>query len=139
MKHEPAFPYHRQVGSAPRRPASRCRGEPFALAALGLAVLVSASAVRAGDFPVPQIPWQPRHLLCRRTADPPRIDGALDDPAWRAAAWTAPFVDIEGPCRPLPRYATRAKLLWDERNLYIAAWLEEPFDDEPPYLPKLFN
>ncbi len=26
-----------------------------------------------------------------------------------------------------------------ERLYQVAAWLEEPFDDEPPYLPKLFN
>ena len=36
------------------------------------------------------------------------------------------FVDIEGSVKPLPRYRTRAKMLWDDKYLYIAAELEEP-------------
>jgi hypothetical protein len=55
------------------------------------------------------------------------IDGRLDDPAWQAAPWTADFVDIEGAARPVtPRYATRAKLTWDQAALYVAAEMEEP-------------
>lgn len=35
-------------------------------------------------------------------------------------------MDIEGDARPRPRFRTRAKLLWDDDHLYIAAELEEP-------------
>ena len=33
---------------------------------------------------------------------------------------------ISGRDRPVPRFRTRAKLLWDDEALYIAAQLEEP-------------
>jgi hypothetical protein len=68
----------------------------------------------------------PRTYECRRSPDPLRIDGRLDEPAWTAAPWTDLFVDIEGDAKPRPRFRTRAKMLWDDRNFYIAADLEEP-------------
>ena len=40
--------------------------------------------------------------------------------------WTTDFVDIQGGAKPTPRFRTRAKLLWDDDYLYIAAELEEP-------------
>ena len=69
---------------------------------------------------------KPAHYTCRRAASPIRIDGRLDDAAWTKAQWTAAFVDIEGAKRPKPRFRTRAKMLWDDDYLYIAAELEEP-------------
>jgi hypothetical protein len=74
----------------------------------------------------PLLSQQPLNYLCRRTPSPISIDGRLDDPAWRTAAWTADFVDIEGPAKPRPRFRTRAKMLWDDEYFYIAAELEEP-------------
>ena len=56
----------------------------------------------------------------------PVLDGSLDEPAWRATPWTEPFVDIRGEGWPDPHFATRAKLMWDERFLYVGAELEEP-------------
>src|ERR1051325_1078307 len=63
---------------------------------------------------------------CLRTATPIRIDGRLDDAAWKNAAWTRIFVDIEGDARPAPRFRTRTKMTWDANYFYIAAELEEP-------------
>jgi predicted esterase len=71
-------------------------------------------------------PIVPRGYLCRHTATPIVIDGKLDDAAWADAPWTADFVDIQGQSMPKPRFRTRAKLLWDDDYLYIAAELEEP-------------
>ena len=68
----------------------------------------------------------PRGYVCYRADDPPRIDGRLDDGAWKLAPWTEDFVDIEGDRRPRPRFRTRAKMLWDADNFYIAVELEEP-------------
>lgn len=59
-------------------------------------------------------------------AEPPTIDGRLDDRAWQWAPWTEQFVDIEGMSRPAPLFRTRAKILWDDARLYIGAELEEP-------------
>lgn len=73
-------------------------------------------------------PLVPLTYLARHTgtATPLTIDGRLDDPAWAAAPWTADFVDIEGSLKPKPRFRTRAKILWDDTYLYIAAELTEP-------------
>lgn len=54
-----------------------------------------------------------------------RVDGALDEAAWSLAPWGSDFVEIAGR-GPAPRLRTRAKLLWDEQFLYVAAELAEP-------------
>jgi hypothetical protein len=68
----------------------------------------------------------PRSYQCLRATEPPRIDGNIDKPFWSHAPWTSDFVDIEGEAKPTPTYRTRAKMLWDDENFYIAAELEEP-------------
>ena len=90
---------------------SRC------LKVIGLAFLVGGIDV-AQDAP--------KTYDCYRTAMPIKVDGRLDDPAWKMAPWTTDFVDIEGAVRPLPRFRTRAKILWDDQYLYLGAELEEP-------------
>ena len=68
----------------------------------------------------------PRTYVCRRAAAPIQVDGRLADAAWRDASWTEDFVDIEGSRKPQPRFRTRAKMLWDDDFLYVAAELQEP-------------
>src|SRR5262249_31756986 len=68
----------------------------------------------------------PKGYVCHRAETPIKIDGALNDPAWEAAAWTDAFADIEGDRQPKPRFRTRAKMVWDDEALYIAAEMEEP-------------
>ena len=53
------------------------------------------------------------------------IDGNINDAAWDNTTWTDAFEDIEGDLKPKPYYATRAKMLWDDNYLYIAAEMEE--------------
>ena len=68
----------------------------------------------------------PKHYLCYRAAHPFTLDGKLNKPAWQSAAWTDDFEDIEGHLKPRPRFRTRAKMLWDDANLYIGAEMQEP-------------
>jgi Carbohydrate family 9 binding domain-like len=68
----------------------------------------------------------PKHYVCRRASTPPRIDGRLNDRAWRDAPWTDDFVDIQGAGHPLPRFRTRVKMLWDDDYFYVAAEIGEP-------------
>ncbi|WP_422926994.1 carbohydrate-binding family 9-like protein [Singulisphaera sp. PoT] len=68
----------------------------------------------------------PRGYVCQRASQPIVIDGKLDDASWADAAWTEEFVDIEGDKKPLPRFRTRAKMLWDDQYFYFAAQLDEP-------------
>jgi hypothetical protein len=90
------------------------------LTMLQLATLTALVAAQ----PTPE--GSPKSYECHRAATPIRIDGKLDDGAWKAAAWTTDFVDIEGSVKPLPRFRTRAKILWDDQYLYVGAELEEP-------------
>ena len=62
---------------------------------------------------------------CYRTRDPLVVDGRLNEPAWRKAPKSPRFVDmVTGDPALLD---TRAAALWDDQNLYIGFWVEEPF------------
>jgi hypothetical protein len=74
----------------------------------------------------PGLAQTPRGYLCYRASAPLAIDGRLDDAAWKDAPWTEDFVDIEGDKKPRPPLRTRAKLLWDDDYLYVAAEMVEP-------------
>ncbi|MDO4293269.1 MAG: carbohydrate-binding family 9-like protein [Eubacteriales bacterium] len=75
------------------------------------------------SIPIPAVDFAPPVYLCRRAAGPLALDGRLDKPFWENAPWTELFSDIEGPHMPAPRFATRAKMLWDDENLYLGAEL----------------
>jgi len=64
------------------------------------------------------------HYLCRRTPRPIRIDGLLNEPAWLHAEKSPRFVDMASGEPGL--FDTRAAALWDDDNLYVAFWIEEP-------------
>jgi len=61
---------------------------------------------------------------CFRTGDRLPIDGDLEKPCWRRAPWSGRFVDLVS---GTPGFLdTRAALLWDDDNLYVAFRVEEP-------------
>lgn len=102
--------------------------------ALLLASLLQSQGSKPAEAPfpppgdaTPQKPeYPPRTYDAKFAREAPKLDGKLDDAAWSAAPWTEDFTDIQGPKLPAPRYRTRAKMLWDERFLYVGAELEEP-------------
>lgn len=64
------------------------------------------------------------HYLCHRTKRPPVIDGRLEDPAWRKVPKSERFVDLVSGA---PAFLeTRFAALWDDKNFYVAFWIEEP-------------
>jgi hypothetical protein len=73
-----------------------------------------------------KLPFAPRHAIVARAGSRLTINGKLDEPAWRATAWSDAFVDIQGGEARPPRFGTRVKMLWDDDYLYVAAELEEP-------------
>jgi len=83
-----------------------------------------APATPPRDFDA--VPFAPRQYVCYRAPAGLIIDGRMSEPAWQAAAWTDPFIDIEGDVRPKPRFRTRAKMLWDDHHFYVAAEMQEP-------------
>ncbi|WP_435006794.1 carbohydrate-binding family 9-like protein [Tundrisphaera lichenicola] len=68
----------------------------------------------------------PKGYVCGRAKAPIVVDGRLDEESWQLASWTDDFVDIQGDAKPLPRFRTRVKMLWDDHYFYIAAQLDEP-------------
>ncbi len=97
----------------------------FLLALFCLPVLVQA------QYPWKEVPFSrfqtpPQTYVAAKVKWPLTVDGQLDEAAWKDAPWTVAFADIEGGDKPSPRFKTRAKMLWDEDFLYIAAEMEEP-------------
>jgi hypothetical protein len=98
---------------------------------LGIAVIISLSSALDGRsqtlfLGLESLFTNPKTYSARFTAKPPLIDGDISDQAWETAPWTDQFIDIEGDEKPLPAYGTRARMLWDDSFLYIAAELQEP-------------
>lgn len=71
----------------------------------------------------------PENGIARYTAyhvsEPIRIDGRLDEKAWQQAPFSPRFVDLLTGEKAI--HDTRAAVLWDETNLYVAFRVEEPF------------
>lgn len=77
------------------------------------------------DFPLPWPEDQIAHYTAYRIDAPPVIDGKLDEPAWRAAPRSPRFRDLKNGREAI--HDTRAAVLWDDDNLYVGFWVEEPF------------
>ena len=67
-----------------------------------------------------------RNYVVYQSNSPIVVDGKADERAWEAAPWTENFVDIEGSVKPVPKYQTKVKMLWDNKFLYVLAQLTEP-------------
>jgi hypothetical protein len=101
----------------------------LAALAIGLAIrsLVPRDDVRyTPPAPTVSLPRMPKSYACHRAPHAIAVTGRGDEPAWAAAPWTDDFVDIEGDAKPKPRFRTRARMLWDDRYLYVHAEMEEP-------------
>jgi len=74
-----------------------------------------------------QWPW-PEAEIARytayRVAQPPHVDGRLDEPAWQVAPRSPRFRDLVNGAQAI--HNTQAAVLWDDRYLYVAYWIEEP-------------
>jgi hypothetical protein len=91
------------------------------ISAFALLPLASAGAAE-WKFPCPEN--EIARYTAYHVAQPIRIDGRLDEPAWQRAPRSPRFRDILTG-RPVI-HDTRASVLWDDENLYIAYRVEEP-------------
>jgi len=64
------------------------------------------------------------HYYCKKANSPITINGDLTKPQWVSANKSARFVDMVTGAPAM--YETRTAALWDDDNLYIAFWAEEP-------------
>ncbi|HVT14532.1 MAG TPA: carbohydrate-binding family 9-like protein [Fimbriimonadaceae bacterium] len=60
-----------------------------------------------------------------RVGSPLALDGSLSDPAWQRAPKSERFVDMATGEPAL--LDTRCAALWDDENLYVGFWVEEPY------------
>ena len=68
------------------------------------------------------------YTTARITDKPPNIDGVLNDEAWQLVAWGTDFVQWQPNSGAAPTEQTAFKILYDDRNLYIAF---KCYDSEP--------
>ena len=72
---------------------------------------------------------RPTYTTARLTGEPPAIDGDLSDDAWTQVPWSAEGFHQREPDDSAPvSQDTRFKIVYDERNLYVA-W--RAFDSAP--------
>jgi len=71
-------------------------------------------------------PFKPSQYVAYRTIGDIFIDGKLNETSWKNADWTDKFVHIIFEGYKNPYLATRAKMVWDDENMYFAGKLEEP-------------
>ena len=89
--------------------------------ALSLATALFPAAARRQVEDVPT-------LKAVRESTAPRIDGNLDDPAWRAAVPFSDFRMVEPRPGEAPTEKTELRILYDENNLYLGVLC---LDSEP--------
>src|SRR5512138_3699529 len=58
-------------------------------------------------------------IRAERVGQGPKIDGRLDDPAWRSAAVFVDFRQVEPHPEGGPSEKTELRILYDDANLYI--------------------
>ena len=94
--------------------------------AVVLVAIVSAALARGAEpwpFPWPQD--RIAHYTAFRTRGPIVVDGELGEADWKAAPRSPRFSDL---IHGVPGiHDTRAAVLWDDLNLYVGYWVEEPF------------
>lgn len=105
-----------------RKPITTGAGDPESRALVAkLKVGAASDAVPAKakdtrpDLPILRVDKLPREV------PPPKIDGKLDDEAWKRAARTAAFVDVATgrPNTSFPVDAT-ARVTWDDKKVFFA-------------------
>jgi hypothetical protein len=90
---------------------------------LTLLFAVAANAADQSKFPCPEN--EIASYTSFRSSETITIDGKLDEPIWDRAPQSPRFVDILTGKPTI--HSTRAMVVWDAANLYVAYRIEEPF------------
>ena len=82
----------------------------------------AADGGHSAKFPCPE--KEIAHYTSYKISEPIQIDGKLDEAVWSAAPFSPRFVDILTGKPAI--HETRAAVVWDDQNLYVAFRIEEP-------------
>ncbi|MCX6254600.1 MAG: DUF5916 domain-containing protein [Bacteroidia bacterium] len=85
-------------------------------------------------LPKQNSPKQPVYTTSRLITAKPVIDGKLDDECWKTGVWAGNYHQYTPNEGAKPTYPTELKILYDDRNLYIAF---RAFDGEPEKIQRL--
>src|SRR5438874_4794094 len=111
---EPAQPFHRK-SCLIVRPGPEA---PVMPAVVLLAIVLQSTASSSGAGGADPLPGAKRASAVRATS-PVVIDGRDDDAVWRVAPAITQFREFQPKEDGDPRYATEAKVAYDDRNLYV--------------------
>src|SRR5437588_1847066 len=126
---EPAQPFHRK-SCLIVRPGLEA---PVMPAVVLLAIVLQSTASSSGAGGADPLPGAKRASAVRATS-PVVIDGRDDDAVWRLAPAITQFREFQPKEDGDPRYATEAKVAYDDRNLYVFI---RAFDPHPDSILKL--
>lgn len=87
-----------------------------------LANMICLAQAPTGNFPPPE---QPPEVYAIRTDVPIRVDGRLIEESWQSAPETSDFFKIEPRQGGNYLYDTRAKILFDDKNLYVGIFCKD--------------
>ncbi|HUF83267.1 MAG TPA: DUF5916 domain-containing protein, partial [Acidimicrobiia bacterium] len=97
---------------------------PRSILSLSLLVLAALPGLAVGDE-TPADSGESPTFRASRTAEPPAIDGRLDEPAWAAAEEIRGFTQREPDEGEPATEETVVRILYDEEALYVGARLED--------------
>lgn len=83
---------------------------------------IAAALLACGNLSALAEPPTTKTAACPRVAEPPKLDGKLDDPCWKDAK---PITDFAAFWLNEPRAGTKAMLAWDDEALYYAAEMDD--------------
>lgn len=95
---------------------------------LTLALTIACAISLTAQQETTELPPKKLYTTKSITTTAPDIDGLLDDPAWETVEWGGDFIVREPEYGLEPKAKTAFKILYDQKNLYIAF---RCYDKEP--------
>ncbi len=91
-------------------------------------LLIAALAFQGDARPVTPEARASLRAIAIRAIQPPAIDGLGDDPVWQTVTPITDFTEFEPNAGKKPRFATEARVAYDNGNLYVFVRM---YDDAP--------
>ncbi|MGK2962433.1 MAG: DUF5916 domain-containing protein, partial [Gemmatimonadaceae bacterium] len=101
---------------------------PSILSAQAGSSLASTASVESRDLPATSTA-SPTAAMASRATAAPVLDGKLDDPAWQTAQSIDKFLEYEPNQGAETRFRTDARVVHDDRYLYVMARMYDPAPD----------
>ena len=93
-----------------------------------ISILFSVNSPAQESDSIPQEQFEKRIYTTKdvQGLEPIKIDGNFNEDAWQAVEWTSDFKEFEPDNNTVPSQQTRMKIIYDDKNLYVAFLCLEP-------------